>query len=115
MLMNIRPNFKAVSISGARIPKRASIDYSDEAVELATEVDTSGICDTYKNKMARKMKLGIYSHDDAIKGYYSRVVNYIRMVYGSYSKVYDTNMKYTASVLIAESFEDAMIEEGVLQ
>lgn len=115
MLMNTRPNFKAVSISGARIPKRASIDYSDEAVQLAMEVETSGICDAYKNKMVRKMKLGIYSHDDAIKGYYSRVANYVRMVYGSYSKVYDTNMKYTASVLIAESFEDAMREEGVLQ
>ena len=108
-----RPNFKAVSISGARIPKRASIDYSDEAVQLAIEVETSGICDAYKNKMVRKMKLGIYSQTEAIKGYYTRVVNYIRMVYGSYSKVYDTNTKYTASVLIAEAFEDAKKEEGV--
>lgn len=113
MLMNIRPNFKAVSISGARIPKRATIDYSDEAVQLAMEVETSGICDTYKNKMVRKMKIGIYSQTEAIKGYYTRVANYIRMVYGTYSKVYDMNMKYTAAVLITEAFEDAMKEEGV--
>lgn len=113
MLKNIRPNFKAISISGARIPKRASLDYSDEAIQLSLEVDSCGICDSYKSKMSRKMMLGIYSHEEALKGYYSRVVNYIRMVYGSYSKVYDTNMKYTASVLIAEAFEDAMREEGV--
>ena len=114
MSISTRPNFKAVSISGARIPKRASIDYSDEAVQLAMEVETSGICDTYKNKMVRKMKLGIYSHEEALKGYYSRVVNYIRMVYGPYSKVYDMNMKYTAAVIIAESFEGEMKEKGVL-
>lgn len=114
MSMNIRPNFKAISINGARIPKRASLDYSDEAIQLSLEVDSCGICDAYKVKMSRKMKLGIYSHNDALKGYYSRVVNYIRMVYGSYSKVYDMNMKYTAAVLIAEAFEDAMKEKGVL-
>lgn len=43
MSMNINVNFKAVSISGARIPKRVSIDYSDEAVQLVMEVETSGI------------------------------------------------------------------------
>lgn len=114
MLQNIRPEFKAISISGARIPKRASLDYSDEAIQLALEVDSCGICDSYKSKMSRKMILGIYSREEALKGYYSRVVNYIRMVYGPYSKVYDMNMKYTAAVIIAESFEGEMKEHGVL-
>lgn len=114
MYQNIRPEFKAISISGARIPKRASLDYSDEAIQLALEVDSCGICDSYKSKMSRKMILGIYSREEALKGYYSRVVNYIRMVYGPYSKVYDMNMKYTAAVIIAESFEGEMKEKGVL-
>lgn len=114
MLQNIRPEFKAISISGARIPKRASLDYSDEAIQLALEVDSCGICDSYKSKMSRKMILGIYSREEALKGYYSRVVNYIRMVYGPYSKVYDMNMKYTAAVIIAESFEGEMKEKGAL-
>lgn len=114
MYQNIRPEFKAISISGARIPKRASLDYSDEAIQLSLEVDSCGICDSYKSKMARKMMLGIYSHEEALKGYYSRVVNYIRMVYGPYSKVYDMNMKYTVAVIIAESFEGEMKEKGVL-
>ena len=114
MFQNIRPEFKAISISGARIPKRASLDYTDEAIQLSLEVDSCGICDSYKSKMSRKMMLGIYSREEALKGYYSRVVNYIRMVYGPYSKVYDTHMKYTAAVIIAESFEAEMKEKGVL-
>lgn len=114
MFQNIRPEFKVISISGARIPKRASLDYSDEAIQLSLEVDSCGICDSYKSKMSRKMMLGIYSREEAIKGYYSRVVNYIRMVYGPYSKVYDMNMKYTAAVIIAESFEAEMKDQGVI-
>ena len=114
MFQSIRPEFKAISISGARIPKCASLDYSDEAIQLSLEVDSCGICDSYKSKMSRKMMLRIYSHEEALKGYYSRVVNYIRMIYGPYSKVYDMNMKYTAAVIIAESFEAEMKEKGVL-
>ena len=114
MYQNIRPEFKAISISGARIPKHASLDYIDEAIQLALEVDSCGICYSYKSKMSRKMILGIYSREKALKGYYSRVVNYIRMVYGPYSKVYDMNMKYTAAVIIAESFEGEMKEKGEL-